>query len=409
MTRSAAIARLLRQWQTGRMTRRELISRLTALGLSMSAITALLSACGGSSSSNQSNSASGTQSTEATAKPSPIARGIPDYVDKTKLAKELNFFNWSDYIEPGLLDEFERIFGVKVTQDTYDSNEDLLAKLQGGATGYDVIVPSDYTVSILIKLNMLEPLDYSVIKSISNIDPNNLKPYYDPENKYSVPYMWGTSGFGYNTEAIKQELSSWKDVFEPQPALQKKIVMLNDEREVIGAALMYLGYSINETSDEALAKAKSVLMQQKPSVLAYTSNNQTDLLVSGEALLAHLWTGNYIQAHNQKSTITYVIPKEGCTVWQDNLCVLKSAPHKYTAMVFIDFLNWPEVNGRNTNYIGYASPNKAARDQKLIDESMLNDPKVYPPQDVWQRLQWIKDIGEATQKFDRLWTEVKTA
>ncbi|MBO9359107.1 MAG: spermidine/putrescine ABC transporter substrate-binding protein [Thermomicrobium sp.] len=400
MNRPELIQRWIRDWQQGRLSRRELLRRVTLLGMSSFALANLLTACA------RSQPTPTPASTEASPR---VGAAIPDYIDRSKLDKELNFYNWSEYIDPGILTEFQETYGVKVTMDTYASNEDLLAKLQGGATGYDVIVPSDYMVSIMINLGLLEPLDYSVIKTIANIDPENLKPYYDPDNTYSVPYMWGTSGYSYDTNVLGQDLASWKEVFEPRPEVRGKVVMLDDQREVIGAALMYLGYEINETSDDALARAKQLLLTQKPYVLAYSSQNNDDLLVAGEALIAHIWTGDALMSEQEKPTLRYVIPTEGCTVWQDNLCVPKTAPHKYTAMVFIDFLNRPDIAGRNASYIMYGSPNKAAREQGYIDQEVLNNPGVYPPPEVWKRLQWIKDVGEeGALKLDRLWTEIKT-
>ncbi|MBO9306087.1 spermidine/putrescine ABC transporter substrate-binding protein [Thermomicrobium sp.] len=400
MNRPELIQRWIRDWQQGRLSRRELLRRVTLLGMSSFALANLLTACA------RSQPTPTPASTEASPR---VGAAIPDYVDRSKLDKELNFYNWSEYIDPDILTEFQETYGVKVTMDIYASNEDLLAKLQGGATGYDVIVPSDYMVSIMINLGLLEPLDYSVIKTIANIDPENLKSYYDPDNTYSVPYMWGTSGYSYDTSVLGEDLASWKEVFEPRPEVRGKVVMLDDQREVIGAALMYLGYEINETSDDALAKAKQLLLTQKPYVLAYSSQNNDDLLVAGEALIAHIWTGDALMSEQEKPTLRYVIPTEGCTVWQDNLCVPKTAPHKYTAMVFIDFLNRPDIAGRNANYIMYGSPNKAAREQGYIDQEVLNNPGVYPPPEVWKRLQWIKDVGEeGALKLDRLWTEIKT-
>jgi spermidine/putrescine transport system substrate-binding protein len=400
MNRPELIQRWIRDWQQGRLSRRELLRRVTLLGMSSFALANLTTACA------RSQPTPTPASTEASPR---VGAAIPDYVDRSKLDKELNFYNWSEYIDPDILTEFQETYGVKVTMDIYASNEDLLAKLQGGATGYDVIVPSDYMVSIMINLGLLEPLDYSVIKTIANIDPDNLKPYYDPDNTYSVPYMWGTSGYSYDTSVLGQDLASWKEVFEPRPEVRGKVVMLDDQREVIGAALMYLGYEINETSDDALAKAKQLLLTQKPYVLAYSSQNNDDLLVAGEALIAHIWTGDALMSEQEKPTLRYVIPTEGCTVWQDNLCVPKTAPHKYTAMVFIDFLNRPDIAGRNASYIMYGSPNKPAREQGYIDQEVLNNPGVYPPPEVWKRLQWIKDVGEeGALKLDRLWTEIKT-
>ena len=335
--------------------------------------------------------------------------GIPDYIDPAQLAPELHFYNWSEYADPDVLAEFERVYGVRVIQDTYASNEDLLAKLQGGSTGYDVIVPSDYMVSVMINLDLLEPLDYNIVTTIENINPANLKAYYDPDNTYSVPYMWGTSGYLYDTSILGDGLDSWDAVFNPVPEAQGKVVMLDDQREVIGAALMFLGYSVNETSDEALNAAKELLLKQKPAVLAYTSENNDDLMVSGEAVIAHMWTGNALLSAEERDGLVYVIPKEGCTIWQDNLCVPRGANSVYTAMAFIDFLNRPDIAGRNANFIWYGSPNQAAAEQGYIDEEMLNNPGVYPPDEVMQRLQWIEDVGDAVVKYDRIWTEFKTS
>ncbi len=404
------VDRWLQDHQRGRLSRRELLRRLSLLSLSVPTIGTLLACARTTESPTAPSGATPAAPTAPGEGRTPAAGTIPEYIDRSKLDKELHFYNWSDYIDPAILTEFQDTYGVKVTMDTYASNEDLLAKLQGGASGYDVIVPSDYMVSIMINLRMLEPLDYSVIKTIANIDPENLKPYYDPDNTYSVPYMWGTSGYSYDTSALGDDLSSWKELFEPRPEVRKKVVMLDDQREVIGAALMYLGYEINETSDEALAKVKALLLAQKPYVLAYSSQNNDDLLVAGEALIAHIWTGDALLSAQEKPSLRYIIPVEGCTVWQDNLCVPKTAPHKYTAMAFIDFLNRPDIAGRNANYIMYGSPNKAAGAQGFIDQAMLQNPAVYPPPEVWKRLQWIKDVGEeGTLKHDRLWTEVKTA
>lgn len=178
-------------------------------------------------------------------------------------------------------------------------------------------------------------------------------------------------------------------------------------RETIAAALLWLGYPLNETGDEALARALEVLKAQKPYVLTYTSENNAQLLVAGEAVMAHCWTGQAILAKRERPTIRYVIPKEGCAVWQDNLCVVKNAPNRYTAMVFIDFLCWPEIAARNAAYVGYASPNRSARERGLLDPDLVNDPSIYLDGETWKRLQWFRDLGPDYVKYDRLWTELR--
>jgi len=407
---------LVRAWLHGSISRRELIRRLALAGMSMPAIAALLAACGGSSAESQpspTGSDQGSGGTVGTAtseeEASTLNVTMPDYIDRSKLSSELHLYNWSEYLSPDVPNAFEAAYGVRVIEDTYASNEDLLAKLQGGASGYDVIVPSDYMVGVMIQLGMLEPLDTEIIQSFANIDPANLGTYYDPDNTYSMPYLWGTTGVLYDVNLLGEELDSWEPVFHPSPEVQGKLVMLDDQREVIGAALMSLGYSVNETSDEALQKAKAVLMEQKPYVTAYSSQNNDDMMLGGEAVMAHMWTGDALLTADQKEGLKYFLPKEGAVIWQDNLAVPKGAPNLYTAMAFIDFMNLPEVAAANANFVWYASPNKAARDQGLIEDWILNNPAVYPSEEVINRLQWIEDVGDDISKYDRIWTEFKTA
>jgi spermidine/putrescine transport system substrate-binding protein len=326
--------------------------------------------------------------------------------DRSRLSKQLYLFNWPDYIAQEVLERFERECGVKVIVDTYDSNETLLAKLQAGATGYDVIVPSDYMVSIMIKEGMLAELDKNNLPNLKHIDPAHLGLYFDPENKYTVPYMWGTSGFMYDTAAVQRELKSWKDLFEPAPDIQGKISMLKDEREVIGAALKYLGFSMNTTNPEELQKAKEVLLRQKPYVKAYTSDTNRDLLVAGEVVVAHIWTGDAIRARDAKPTLKYVIPEEGCTIWQDNLAIPKTSKNKYTAEVFINFLMRPDIAAINANTIKFGSTNRTAIQQRLIDPALLNDPGIYPPDELKRKMEWMIDVGDAIELYDRIWTEL---
>lgn len=331
--------------------------------------------------------------------------------DKSKLASELHLYTWVEYINPALKDQFEAECGVKVVETNYDSNETLLATLQAGGVGYDVIVPSDYMVQILISEDMLEPIDFSVVTNIKNFGAAHVQQYFDPEQKYTVPYFWGTSGFVVDTNAIAEPQATWKMVFEPGPEVCGKISMLDDPRETIGAALMYLGYSINDTDPAHLEEAKNLLIQQSKCVKAYDSQTNDDLIVQGETVIGHMWTGDAILAglpeHGGREGIVYVIPEEGCTIWQDNLAIPKGAPSKYTAEVFINFLSDPEVARQNAEFVGYGSPNDEAK--KLIDPEILADPGIYPPPEIFAHLQWIEDVGDALELYDRVWTEFKAA
>jgi spermidine/putrescine transport system substrate-binding protein len=325
-----------------------------------------------------------------------------------ELADELHVYNWSEYIDPVIYEDFEEEFGVKVIEDTFASNEDLLAKLQAGATGYDIIVPSDYMVASMIELDLLAEINYDNIPNFENVDPTFLDPPYDPGNKYSVPYQWGTTGIGYNAELFDDPPDSWAYLFDAEMAAPYagRISMLNDLRETIGAALKYLGYSINSTDEAELEQAKQLLIQQKEWIATYDSDGFEDLLASGETELGHGWSGDFFAAAEEAEQVWYIIPKEGGVIWTDNLAIPKSAPSKYTAEVFINYLLRPEVGAKITNYTWFGSPNKAS--EEFIDEEILNEPAIYPPPEVMQKLEFIRDVGDATALYDRIWIEIKT-
>jgi len=331
--------------------------------------------------------------------------------DKSQLAEEIFLYNWSEYIDPDIMDQFEAECGVKVVETNFDSNETLLATLQAGGADYDIIVPSDYMVTTLIDEGMVMELDYNIISNIANMEPINVNQYFDPEQKYTVPWFWGTSGFAVDTNVVDNVENSWSMVFDPNSPYCGQISMLDDQRETLGAALMYLGYSINDIDPAHLEEAKNLLIEQSTCVKAYDSQTNDDLIISGETVLAHIWTGDALLASDPetggKDGIVYVIPDEGCTIWQDNMMVPVNAPNPYTAMVFMNYTQYPEIAAQNAEWVGYATPNKAAKE--FIDPDMLSDESVYPPADVEARLQWIEDVGNAYELYDRVWTEFKAA
>jgi len=325
-----------------------------------------------------------------------------------ELAEELHVYNWSEYIDPEIYADFEEEFGVKVIEDTFASNEDLLAKFQAGASGYDLIVPSDYMVNIMNQLGLLAELNFDNIPNFSNIDERFKDPPYDPGNKVSVPYQWGTTGIGYDTDVFEEPPDSWGYLFDPEMAAPYagKISILNDPREALGAALKYLGYSLNTTDEAQLEEAKQLLLQQKALVATYDSEGFEDLLAAGETQLAHGFSGDFFMAAVEAPQIWYAIPKEGATIWTDNLAIPKTANSQYTAEVFINYLLRPEVGAKVSNYTWYASPNKAATE--FISEEITGEPAIYPPEEVMERLEFISDVGEATTLYDRIWTEIKS-
>ncbi|HXU80966.1 MAG TPA: extracellular solute-binding protein, partial [Polyangia bacterium] len=254
--------------------------------------------------------------------------------------RELNLYIWSGYIAPETVRAFEQRHGVRVNLDLYDSNEALLAKVQSGNAGYDVICPSNYVVQILMKQGLLRPLDHSALPHLPNLDPRFVDQPYDPGNRYSVPYFWGTAGIGYLKSRVGR-IDSWGAMWDPR--FRGRILMLDDPREALGAALKWEGQSFNATDEPRLRRARELLLRQKPLVKTYNSSNFEDVLLSGDVWLAHGWNGQFAKAMEQDPDVEYVIPKEGSSLFIDSLVVPAGAPHPELAHAFIDYTLEAEV------------------------------------------------------------------
>lgn len=325
-------------------------------------------------------------------------------------SKEFNLYAWSEYVPQDLLDAFSQEYGVKVNYDTYSSNEELLAKLQAGASGYDVIIPSDYMVTIMANLGLLEPIDLNHIPNFANIDERFKNPSFDPGNKYSVPYQWGTVAIAVNTEKVQRPITRFADLWDPM--FRNNLVALDDEREIIGMALVVLGYSKNSTDPAQLEAAKQKLLELVPNIKLYDSDSPKTALLSGEVIAGVVWNGEAALAHQENPAIDYILPEEGCGLWEDNLAIPKGAPHKDAAEAFINFVLRPEMSLLITRDFPYSNPNKAA-----LELLAKEDPEAYqaymgfaatnPPQEALEKCHRIVDVGEATTLWDKVWTEVK--
>lgn len=327
----------------------------------------------------------------------------------------LYLYNWGDYIDPELLEEFRSESGVQVVVDTYETNEDMIAKVRAGGSGYDVVVPSDYAVQVMVAESLLEPLDTAKLSNLGNLDPALQGLYFDPTNAHSVPYLYGTTGIAYSRQAFPGGVDSWATLFDPAQleAVRGKASMLDDEREAPGAALRYLGTSLNSTDPAMLEQAKALLLAQKPFLAAYNSGNFQRLLASGEYLLAQAYSGDALLARrgledefSGNADIAFVIPQEGGTIWMDNLAILADSPNKAAAHSFIDFMLRPEIGARNAEYVGYLTPNKAAREQLSAELKALYAEGFAPDEATYERLEWI-ERGAGTEVFSDLWAEVK--
>jgi spermidine/putrescine transport system permease protein len=319
-------------------------------------------------------------------------------------ARELNLFIWSGYIAPETIRRFEERHGVRVNVDLYDSNEALLAKLQAGNAGYDVVCPSNYIVEVLIRQGLLLPLDHSHLPHLRHVDPWFLDRAYDPGNRHSVPYVWGTAGIGYRKSRVTQ-VDSWAVMWDPR--FRGRILMLDDARETLGAALRWGGHSLNSADPGLLARAQALLIQQKPLVRTYNSSNYEDVLLSGDVWLAQGWSGQFAKAMDEDPDIAYVIPREGSSLFLDNLVIPAGAPHPELAHRFLDYTLEPEVAAEICRTMRYSTPNRDAL--PLLPPHVRNNAATFPPADALARAELIVDIGEATVLYDRLWTEVKAA
>jgi spermidine/putrescine-binding protein len=328
-----------------------------------------------------------------------------------KVSTTLNLYAWSEYVPQQMLDDFTKKYGITVNYDTYESNEEMLAKLQAGASGYDVIIPSDYTVAIMIKQGMLETIDVTQLSNFGNLDPRFINRDYDPGNKHSIPYQWGTSALIYDKTLVPSEPKNWADLWDP--AYKGRLVFLDDEREVMGMALEVLGYDRNSTNENELNQAEQKLLGLKPNILKFDSSSPETAIISGEAWAGLVYNGNASLALAEDTNVVYICPTEGCTIWFDNLAIPNGAPHKDAAMLFLNWVLDAQESILITKEFPYSNPNKAALELLKTD-----DPALYEgymafsgtnPDDAFLgNTKTIIDVGEATTLYDSLWTDFKS-
>lgn len=308
---------------------------------------------------------------------------------------DLNLYNWSDYMDPELIAAFEEQHGVGVVETFYDSNETMLAQIQAGVV-YDLIVPSDYMVAIMIEEGLLMPLSMEAIPNVDNLGAEFQNLPYDPDGAYSAAYQWGTTGLGVDLSVVGEGFEpTWGLALDPDVTADYPggVSLLNDPRETIGAALKYLGYSINETSEEALQEAADLI--SAANVTIFDSDQYTDNLINGEVAVSHGYSGNYFTAFAESEdpdNWAYVIPDEGATLWTDNMAIPADADHPCTAHTFINFLLDAENGAQLTNWTYYASPNEAA--EEFILPEVLEDPAIYPDDETFALLEAIEDTGD---------------
>jgi spermidine/putrescine transport system substrate-binding protein len=321
--------------------------------------------------------------------------------------KTLNFFNWSEYVDPKVIKAFEKKEGVKVNQSYYESNEDLLAKLkQGGTKQYDVVVPSGYVIGTMIKLNLLRQLDLSLIPNIKNLGPKFRNPEFDPKGQFTAAYFWGTTGVGYRKDKLPKGFDpSWALFFDPAK-VPGPFQLLDDPRPTIGAALKYLGKPYNSIVASELRSALDVLKVAKIKSIGFGgSPDAKQKLLSGQVVMAIMYNAEAVRASDEDPNIGYFIPREGAEIWLDSMAIPKDAPNWKLAHKFINYMLEAKTAAQNSNNTQASTPVDAAR--PFLDPKRLNNPAIYPNAATLATLEYTRDMGVNQRLYDAVWTQLK--
>lgn len=336
---------------------------------------------------------------------------------------ELNLFVWTEYIPTDWLECFEMVYGVKINREEYSANEEMYAKLSAGGTSYDLVQPSDYFVSLMVRQGLLQKLDHAKLPALANYDTQYLDLSFDPGNQYTLPYQAGTDAIVVNTDKVDNIPQSWADLWKPEYA--GRMVFLDDSRSVIGLTLLTLGYDVNTTNPDELNQAKEKLAQLVPGIKLFDSDSPKTALIAGDADLGETWTGEAFLAQQEVPNIEYVYPTEGAILWMDNWAMPVGAPHTDAAYAWLNYTLQDNMFWMMLRDFPYTNPNKAALDYAKdnamavndvngnattlakIYEVYINSPITNTPPDAIKNGHRLDDVGDATPLYDQIWTEVK--
>ena len=332
------------------------------------------------------------------------------YNSKTKISgsEKVIVYNWGEYLDPDVLDIFEEETGIQVVYEEYETNEIMYPKVQSGAISYDVVCPSDYMIQRMIENDLLDEINRDNIPNIKNIGQTYMdqSKAFDPENKYSVPYCWGTVGILYNKTMVDEPIDSWSVLWDPK--YKDSILMQDSVRDAFAVALKDLGYSLNSTNIKELTEAKDLLVTQKPLVQAYVVDQVRDKMIGNEAAIGVIYSGEAIYTKRENPDLEYVVPKEGSNVWIDSWCIPKDAQHVENAEKFLNFLCRPDIALKNFEYITYSTPNDAAR-ELIEDDDIRNSEIAFPDEETLARCETFTYLGDdADEVYNQLWREVKS-
>ena len=324
---------------------------------------------------------------------------------KKAKTREINFFNWSNYIGKKTVPEFEKATGIKVNYEMFSDEDEMFAKLRTGVRGYDLLVSDDYQIPKLRGLNLLDPIPEKAVKGLDNLEKRFIDPPFDPGLKYTVPYLWGTTGLGFNKKYV-QRPKSWKDLWDEK--YKGHMTVLDNVRDGIGCALLALGLPTDTDKPEFLEQAKQLLIKQRTLIKHYTSATYVDELVSGESWLCQGWSGDVLQAVRENPQIDYAIPDEGSFLYVSSLVLPTGSDHREEALEFINYSLQPEVAAEISGTVGFATPNEKAR--KFLDPALLHDTRVFPDAKTSARLRFYGTLAPDTEElWAQTWQEVKVS
>lgn len=370
------------------------VSRLFSLFLLASL---LLAACGGSASK------------EAVTADGFVCPAPDPKIEVT--SKELNLFVWTEYIPSEWKECFTLVYGIKINHDEYSANEEMYAKLAAGGSNYDLVQPTDYIISLMIKQGLIQKLDKSKLQAVfANMDPNYMNLEFDPGNEYTIPYQAGTDALIYNADKVQNPPQKWSDLWNPEYA--GRMVFLDDSRVIIGMTLLTLGYDPNTTDPAQLNEAKNKLAEVVPNVKLFDSDSPKTALIAGDVDLGVTWTGEAFTAQQENPAFMYVYPEEGSILWQDNWAIVANAPHLDAAYAWINYTMQPNMFWLMLRDFPYINPNKGALEfartnQPDLYEPYMASPITNPPQQAIDNGHRIKDVGDALPLYDQIWTEIK--
>jgi spermidine/putrescine-binding protein len=316
------------------------------------------------------------------------------------LERELAIYNWSDYVAPDTIPAFEAEFGVRVTYDVFESNEEMLAKLQAGVRGYDIVVPAGNFVTPLVALGLAARYSRGYVANAADISPLFRGLPFDPAGEYTIPYQWGITGIAWRSDRLDGPPAGWGLFHDPR--LSGKLTQLDDMRDAIGAWLRHRGHSLNSTNPRHLEAARADAIRAKANLKAYISAPVKSQLVAGDVWAAQLWNGDAAQARAEQPSLEFAVPAEGSAIWLDSLVLTRHAPHPRAAHGFMNYVLRARVGADISRATGYGTPNAAALE-------LLEDPVPYPTPDELSRLEYAADLGRATALWDQIWTEIKAA